>query len=59
MARLPVDMATALSYLGWPEPAPWSVNFSFLPFAVALVLALLGLAFRAGERLQAETEGLV
>lgn len=59
LGGLPVDMATALSYLGWPEPASWSVNFSFLPFAVALVLALLGLAFRAGERLQAETEGLV
>jgi hypothetical protein len=54
-----VDMATALSYLGWPEPGTWSVNFSMLPFAVALVLALLGLVFRMGERLQADTDGLI
>jgi hypothetical protein len=50
---------TDWSYLGWLEPAEWSVTFSFLPFAVAFVLALLGLAFRAGERLQADTAGLV
>ena len=50
---------TDLSYLGWPEPASWSVNFSFVPFAVAFILALLGLAFRAGERLQSDAEGLV
>lgn len=53
------DSATALSYLGWPEPANWSVNLSFLPFGAACVLALLGLAFRSGERMQADTEGLV
>jgi hypothetical protein len=50
---------TDWSYLGWLEPADWSVTFSFLPFAVAFVLALLGLAFRAGERMQADTAGLV
>ena len=53
------DSTTALSYLGWPEPADWSVSFTLLPFAVAIVLALLGLAFRTGERLQADTEGLI
>lgn len=51
--------AADLSYLGWPEPAMWSVTFSFFPLVAALALALLGLAFRAGERMQADTEGLV
>jgi len=51
--------AADLSYLGWPEPALWSVTFSFFPLAAALAMALLGLAFRAGEQLQSDTEGLV
>jgi hypothetical protein len=55
----PVDSWTALSYLGWPEAGDWSVTFSAIPFAVAFVLALLGLVFRAGERLQIDTAGLV
>jgi hypothetical protein len=54
-----LDGLEALSYFGWPEAGDWSVNFSFVPFAVAFILALLGLAFRAGERMQADTEGLV
>lgn len=48
-----------LAYLGWPEPAGMSVTFSFVPFLVACALALLGMAFRVGERMQADTEGLV
>jgi hypothetical protein len=59
LGGLPIESATAPSYLGWPEPASWSITVSFVPIAVALVLALLGLAFRAGERMQVETEGLV
>jgi hypothetical protein len=56
---VPLDGWEALSYFGWPEAGDWSVSFSFLPFAAAFVLALLGLAFRAGERMQADSEGLV
>lgn len=59
LGGLPLDSTEALSYLGWPEPGSWSVNFSFLPFMAAFVLCLLGLAFRAGERMQADTEGLI
>lgn len=59
LGGLPLDPNTALSYLGWPQPADWSINFSILPFAVAVVLTLLGLAFRTGERLQKDTEGLI
>ncbi|MFT4216759.1 MAG: hypothetical protein QM619_06180 [Micropruina sp.] len=48
-----------LSYLGWPEPATFRIMFPWTPFAVALGLAVLGLAFRAGERMQTDTAGLV
>lgn len=47
-----------LSYFGWPEPTLFIV-FPFWPLGIASALALLGAAFRAGERLQADTEGLV
>ncbi|MFT3968948.1 MAG: hypothetical protein QM695_01370 [Micropruina sp.] len=51
--------ADSLAYLGWPEPAPLSITIPWAPLAAALGLALLGLAFRAGERMQADTAGLV
>lgn len=47
-----------LSYLGWPEPALF-ISLPFWPLGIAAALALLGAAFRTGERLQADTEGLV
>jgi hypothetical protein len=47
-----------LSYLGWPEPT-MSISLPFWPLGIASVLALLGAAFRTGERLQADTEGLI
>jgi hypothetical protein len=56
---VPWDGWEALSYFGWPEAGDWSVTFSAVPFACAFVLALVGLAFRAGERMQADSEGLV
>ncbi len=48
-----------LAAIGWPEPASWSVTVPWTPLAAALGLALLGLACRAGERMQADTAGLV
>lgn len=51
--------AENLAYLGWPEPGPLSITIPWTPLAAALGLALLGLAFRAGERMQADTAGLV
>lgn len=56
---VPLDGWEALSYFGWPEAGDWSVTFSAVPITCAFVLALLGLAFRAGERMQADSEGLV
>ena len=47
-----------LSYFGWPEPALF-ISLPFWPLGVAAVLALLGAVFRTGERLQADTAGLV
>lgn len=48
-----------LSGLGWPIPADTIANFSFAPLAGALILAVIGVAFAAGERMQQDVEGLV
>ena len=41
------------------EHVPFSVDFSFLPFAVAVLVAAVAEAFRIGVRLREDTEGLV
>jgi hypothetical protein len=41
------------------EHVPFSVNFSFLPLAVAVLIAAVAEAFRIGVRLREDTEGLV
>lgn len=57
-AQLFPDTVGGLSYYGWPSPT-LSIVVPFWPLGIAAALALLGLAFRAGERMQADTEGLV
>lgn len=47
-----------LSYFGWPDPALF-ISIPFWPLGIAAALALLGAAFRTGERLQADTDGLI
>jgi len=41
------------------DHVPFSIHFSFLPLAVAVLVAALAEAFRIGARLRADTEGLV
>lgn len=57
-AQLFPETPADLSYFGWPEPALF-VQIPFWPLGIASALALLGAAFRTGEQLQADTEGLV
>jgi hypothetical protein len=44
--------------VGWPQPAI-GLTFEFWPLLAGLVLAVLAVAFRHGERLQHDMEGLV
>jgi hypothetical protein len=51
--------ADSLEALGWPAPAPFLLTLEWWPLLIAAALAAVGVAFRAGERLQRDTEGLV
>jgi hypothetical protein len=44
--------------IGFPQPTP-HIQVDFWPIGVGLVMLVLAAAFRAGERLQRDTEGLV
>ena len=57
-AQLLGDSTIDLSYFGWPAPALF-ITLPFWPLGIASALALLGAAFRTGERLQKDTEGLI
>jgi len=57
-AQLLGDSTTDLSYFGWPAPTLF-ITLPFWPLGIASALALLGAAFRTGERLQKDTEGLI
>ncbi|PZQ90389.1 MAG: hypothetical protein DI534_04020 [Leifsonia xyli] len=47
---------TSLSDLGWPDPALFLLTFEWWPLLIAFALAVVGLAFRAGELLRARAE---
>ncbi len=57
-AELFPETTRDLSYYGWPSPT-LSIVVPFWPLGIAVALVLLSLAFRAGEQMQADTEGLV
>lgn len=44
---------------GWLDPAPLTLTLSLWPVVAAFVLAMLGVIFRLGEKMQKDTEGLV
>jgi hypothetical protein len=50
---------TTLADLGWPDPAYFALQIPFLPLLLGLGLTAIAAVFRAGERLQRDTEGLV
>ena len=49
----------AISWWTWLVTAPFALTVPFWPLGAGLALALLAAAFRAGERLRRDTEGLV
>jgi hypothetical protein len=51
-------MADPGTDIGWPEPS-FGFTLEFWPLMLGLALAALAAAFRHGERLQRDTEGLV
>jgi hypothetical protein len=53
------DPGTTLANLGWPDPAYFALQIPFLPLLLGLGLTAIAAVFRAGERLQRDTEGLV
>lgn len=54
-----VSGPVTLADLGWPDPAYFNLQISFLPLLLGLGLLAIAAVFRAGERLQRETDGLV
>lgn len=55
MEVLPSDFAR----YGWLSPADWTLTINIWPLLCAMALAILGVIFRSGEKLQQDTEGLV
>jgi len=49
----------SLDQLGWPASASVTLTFEWWPLLIAAALAAVAVAFRSGERLQRDTEGLV
>jgi hypothetical protein len=59
MLRVTGTLDVVVAGTSLEEHVPFSVNFSFLPLAVAVLVAAVAEAFRIGVRLREDTEGLV
>ena len=53
------DATPSLAELGWPAPADFTLQIPFIPLLLGLGLGAVAAVFRAGERLQRDTDGLV